>query len=234
MKKWLLFVCALATFATAQEMAAEFHLQTGASKQGKILSYTTDSVTVQGQFGGLEQVKTFPRSMFTSIVLADGTFLPAEPVAAPAAADTWTAAPMDSAAPMPMMGTDSTAPAAFSWTADTSRKEPIAVAPEPTPEPEPVIAPDVLPALPPIPGLRMTQKIAIGLWGASVASLGTGVVFNVFANQDIEDYDAAFEREDIRGMDTAESNQNDHIRGRNISYGFSLGTLIAGTVLWFL
>lgn len=234
MKKWILFVCALATFAAAQEMAAEFHLQTGTIKQGKILSYTADSVTVQGQFGGAEQVKTFPRAMFTSIVLADGTFLPAEPVAAPAA-DAWTAASTDSAAPMPMMGTDSSAaPVGFSWTADTSKKEPIAVAPEPTPEPEPVIDPNALPTLPPIPGLRMTQKIAIGLWGASVASLGTGVVFNVFANQDIKDYDAAYEREDIRGMDAAESNQNDHIRGRNISYGISFGTLIAGAVLWFL
>lgn len=234
MKKWILFVCTLAALATAQDLVAEFHLQAGSTKQGKILSYTVDSVTVLGQFGGIEQVKTFPRSMFTSIVLADGSFLPAEPVAAPAAADAWTAAPMDSAAPMPMMGTDSAAPAAFSWTADTSKKEPIAVAPEPIPEPEPVIAPEVLPALPPIPGLRMTQKIAIGLWGASLASLGTGVVFNVFANQDIKDYDAAYDREDIRGMDTAESNQNDHIRGRNISYGISFGTLIAGAVLWFL
>lgn len=222
MKKFGLVLFALASFAFAEEMAAEFRLQSGAIKQGKVISYTVDSVTVLGQFGGMEQVKVFPRSMFASIVLADGSLLPAAPAEAEVPA-------VDSS----FVAVDSTQDT-LAAVQDTTPAQPLPLAPEPEPEPTPVVAQDALPALPPLPGLRTTQKVAIALWGATAASLATGVVFNVMANQDIEDYDNAYDRRDISAMDKAESDQSSHIKGRNISYGISLGTLLVGGILWFL
>lgn len=232
MNKVIAIVLSVSIYAASAEMQAEFHLQNGSVKQGKVLSYTADSVEVLGQFGGSDQVKMFARSMFTSIVLADGTFLPSQPVAEPVAT-----APIDSFAPADTtVATDTTT--AMDTTAATDSVPPaiapLPLAPAPEVAQEPAFPADAVPEPIESKGLRLTQKIAIGLWGAAIVGAGTGTVFNIMSYQDIDDYDDAYDRRDIHGMDKAESDQDSHIRGRNISYGISLGSLVAGTILWFL
>jgi hypothetical protein len=86
------------------------------------------------------------------------------------------------------------------------------------------------------------RKIALALWGASLFSAGSGVYFNEKALNDMKDYNNA------KALWLTPTNQSEALattltdsynnatsatKVRNISYGVSLTTLIAGAVLWF-
>jgi len=81
--------------------------------------------------------------------------------------------------------------------------------------------------------LSTKRKVALALWGSSIAGGGLGFYFNQQGDEYTDDYKAAIEAQDRDKTQSAYDDTQAADRYRNVSYGISLGTLAVGAVLWF-
>ena len=99
---------------------------------------------------------------------------------------------------------------------------------------EPASVPaDAIPKLPSKP-MSAKRKWALALWGTSLLGAGGGFYFNNQRAQYTDDYNKALKALNFTDTKTAFDNAQNASTRRTVSYGISLGTLLAGTVLWFL
>lgn len=82
--------------------------------------------------------------------------------------------------------------------------------------------------------LSTKRKIAIALWGTSAITAGGGYYFDMQGAQYAKDYDAALEAQDAMELQKSYDNLDQMNLNRNVSYGVSITSAIAGLVLWFL
>lgn len=107
----------------------------------------------------------------------------------------------------------------------------------------PVVPADAIPKAAPSRPLSGKRKIALALWGTSLAGAGGGYYFNGQAVNHADDYDAAQasyldpsvdrQAEALREGQDAYDNLQSAQTGRTVSYGVSAGAAVLGAVLWF-
>jgi len=99
-------------------------------------------------------------------------------------------------------------------------------------EEKPVVPADAIPKSDSKP-MSVKRKIAMALWGASLAGVGAGYWFNGQCDTYGQDYQAAINAQNAADTKAAYDNVQTAELSRNASYGISVGTLVAGAVLWF-
>ncbi|HSQ40690.1 MAG TPA: CsgG/HfaB family protein [Fibrobacteraceae bacterium] len=92
------------------------------------------------------------------------------------------------------------------------------------------ISADALPKVENRP-MSFKRKVALALWGTSLAAAGVGGYFNYRGVGYREDYQNTKDTSEVRDY---ASKMDDMERDRNVSYGISIGTALVGLVLWFL
>lgn len=117
------------------------------------------------------------------------------------------------------------------------RGEPVqAVSSEPFPA-EPVAEKSVVPqdAIPKAESKPMSakRKVALALWGSSLAGAGAGYYFDGKTSDYADEYRAAIARQDAVVTRDAYDNTRSNKDLRNVSYGVSVGTVLVGAALWF-
>ncbi|HSQ43031.1 MAG TPA: CsgG/HfaB family protein [Fibrobacteraceae bacterium] len=100
-------------------------------------------------------------------------------------------------------------------------------------QPSRVVPADAIPKAPQHP-MSTKRKIALALWGTSLASAGVGFYFNNKGVSYQDDYEAAASEKNSAEILAAYNNTQDAEGYRNASYGVSIGALVLGAVLWFL
>ena len=111
-----------------------------------------------------------------------------------------------------------------------------ATASEPAPAPvaqAPQVPADAIPAAVSKP-MSTKRKIAIALWGSSLLAGGGGVWFNQRGIDYKVNFNDAYAFHDEQGLRDAGKNMDKAFLYRGVGYGLSVGTLVAGLVLWFL
>ena len=91
-----------------------------------------------------------------------------------------------------------------------------------------------LPASPSKP-ISFKRKLALGLWGTSLAGAGAGYYFDAQGASAVKDYDSEYEKTNPSQslMESAYSDIGSNRDNRDLSYGISGGAALAGLLLWF-
>lgn len=77
------------------------------------------------------------------------------------------------------------------------------------------------------------RKVALALWGTTLAGAGAGFYFDGQTSDYADDYRKAIADQDVSGTQDAYDNTQSSKNWRNASYGVSAGTALLGLVLWF-
>ena len=109
----------------------------------------------------------------------------------------------------------------------------LAPSPEPKPQAAAQVPADAIPSSPSKP-MSTKRKWAMALWGTSLLGGGGGYYFNTVRVKRVDEYGNALTARNYADTKAAFDNAQSASTRRNISYGVSIGTLVAGTVLWFL
>jgi len=82
--------------------------------------------------------------------------------------------------------------------------------------------------------ISLKRKVALFLWGSSLASVGAGYYFNQKGVDYIDDYNEALNSGNHQMFLDASSSANNMKTYRAASYGLSIGSALVGLVLWVL
>lgn len=126
--------------------------------------------------------------------------------------------------------------AALNLQTEVQGKPVLTIASEPSPA-EPVAEKNVVPqdAIPKAESKPMStkRKVALALWGTSLAGAGAGYYFDGKTSGYADDYRTAITSQDASATKDAYDNTQSSKDLRNVSYGVSVGTVLVGAVLWF-
>lgn len=81
--------------------------------------------------------------------------------------------------------------------------------------------------------MSIKRKVALALWGTSLVGAGGAYYFDRKGTEYQSDYWDARTAKNSEDTQTAYDRTQTADRNRNISYGVSIGSLVAGAVLWF-
>jgi hypothetical protein len=117
---------------------------------------------------------------------------------------------------------------------------PATVAPTAPVSPPPQVVPparvvpkDAIPKIQTSAPLSKKRKVAMVLWGSSLAGFGSSVYFNSQVNSSIQNYNVAETSRDAQGLQTAYDDWNAASGLRTASYSYSLSAIVLGCALWF-
>lgn len=94
------------------------------------------------------------------------------------------------------------------------------------------VSPDAIPRAS-SSAMSTKRKVALALWGTSLASAGAGFYFDGKTADYADDYRAAIANQNVSETQDAYDNTQSSKTWRNTGYGVSAGSAILGLVLWF-
>jgi len=82
--------------------------------------------------------------------------------------------------------------------------------------------------------MSIKHKVALALWGTSLAGLGTGYYFDAKGKEYDKTYDAELKALNKAGATSAYNDIQTAKTGRAVGYSVSIGSALVGLILWFL